>query len=181
MRNHLVTVSGVLAGVGLLALAGCASSMVPAATRRADAGTTSVIRASLQANEKVKASRVDVETREDIVYLTGVVATDEVRQEAERVAWRTKNVIAVVNDLTVGEQTSAERRDDGVIKLNIQFGLLQRTGVKSGDIDVGSSQGVVTLIGRVSSEAIKRTAECIAFETNGVTAVHNKLLVGMAE
>ncbi len=181
MRDHVVTVSGVLAGVGLLALAGCASSMVPAATRRADAGTTSVIRASLQANEKVKASRVDVETREDVVYLTGVVATEEARREAERVAWRTENVVAVVNDLTVGEQTSSERRDDGVIKVNIQFGLLQRAGVKSGDIDVGSSQGVVTLIGRVSSESIKRTAECIAYETNGVTAVHNKLLVGMAE
>ncbi|OGQ91976.1 MAG: hypothetical protein A2289_19635 [Deltaproteobacteria bacterium RIFOXYA12_FULL_58_15] len=181
MRNKFTTVWGFLFGVGLVALVGCASSMVPAATRRADAGISSVIRASLQANEKVKASRVDVETREDVVYLTGVVETEEARQEVERVARRTENVIKVVNDLTVGKQTSAERRDDGVIKFNIQSRLFQKAGVKSGDIDVGSSQGVVTLIGRVSSESIKRTAECIAFDTNGVKDVHNELLVGMKE
>ena len=174
-------VSSFVAGAGLLVLGGCASSMVPAATRRADAGITSVIRASLQASEKVRASRVDVETREDVVYLTGVVATEEARQEAERIAWHTENVIKVVNDLTLGEQTASNRMDDGMIKLNIQSRLFTRSGIKSGDIDVGSSQGVVTLIGRVSSESIKKAAECIALEATGVKDVHNKLLVGDKE
>jgi hyperosmotically inducible periplasmic protein len=181
MRNRLLMMSGVLASVGLAALAGCASSMVPAGIRRADAGITAVIRASLQASEKVTAKQVDVETREDVVYLTGVVDTAEVRDEAGRIAWRTKNVIRVVNDLTVGKRTTSSRMEDGMIKFNVQSGLLTRSGVKSGDIDVGSSQGVVTLIGRVSSESIKRIAECIAFDTNGVKDVHNELLVGMKE
>ncbi|OYV96031.1 MAG: hypothetical protein B7Z68_06185, partial [Acidobacteria bacterium 21-70-11] len=50
--------------------------------------------------------------------------------------------------------------------------------IKAGDIDVSSSQGVVTLIGRVSSERIKREAGRIARDTDGVKGVHNELLVG---
>jgi len=70
----------------LAALAGCASSMVPQRTQHADSGITSVIQASLNANDKVKAREVDVETREGVVYLNGVVDTEEGRLEAARVA-----------------------------------------------------------------------------------------------
>ncbi|HVS62901.1 MAG TPA: BON domain-containing protein [Thermoanaerobaculia bacterium] len=45
----------------------------------------------------------------------------------------------------------------------------------------GSSQGVVTLIGRVGSAAIKADAERVARATKGVHDVHNELLVGESE
>ncbi|MFI5166317.1 MAG: BON domain-containing protein, partial [Thermoanaerobaculales bacterium] len=105
MKRILVVAAGSLVGVGLLALAGCASSMTTKDTRHADSGITSVIQASLSANDKVKAREVDVQTREGTVYLTGVVDTEEARTEAARVAWRTEGVEGVVNDLTVGERT----------------------------------------------------------------------------
>jgi len=56
--------------------------------------------------------------------------------------------------------------------------LIANSEIKAGDIDVSSSQGVVTLIGRVSSEAIKNEAGRIAAGTMGVKGVHNELLVG---
>jgi hyperosmotically inducible protein len=178
MKRVFVVAAGSLVGAALLALLGCASSMVPKTTRHADSGITSVIQASLEANDKVKARQVDVETREGVVYLTGVVDTEEARREAARVAWRTEGVLGVVNDLTVGERTIGSWLDDVMISSKVKSKLIANTEIKAGDIDVGCSQGVVTLIGRVSSEAIKNTAERIARGTKNVKDVHNELLVG---
>lgn len=178
MKIRFLAVAGTLAGVGLLALAGCSSSMVPKGTQHADSGITSVIQASLEANEKVKARQVEVETREGVVFLTGVVETEESRREAGRVSWRTEGVRGVVNDLTVGERTVGSWVDDVMISSKIKSKLIANSEIKSGDIDVSSSQGVVTLIGRVSSEQIKSDAERIARGTKGVANVNNELLVG---
>jgi hyperosmotically inducible protein len=178
MKRGFVVVAGSLIGVGLLALAGCASTMVPERTRHADSGITSVIQASLEANDKVKARQVDVETREGVVYLTGVVDTEEARREAGRVAWRTEGVHGVVNDLTVGERTVGSWVDDVMISSKVKSKLIANSEIRAGDIDVSSSQGVVTLIGRVSSDAIKSDAGRIARGTKGVKDVHNELLVG---
>jgi hyperosmotically inducible periplasmic protein len=178
MKRIFVVAAGSLVGVAMLALLGCASSMTTKETRHADSGITSVIQASLQANDKVKAREVDVQTREGTVYLTGVVDTEEARHEAARVAWRTEGVLGVVNDLTVGERTVGSWIDDVMISSKVKSKLIANTDIKAGDIDVGSSQGVVTLIGRVSSEKIKSEADSIARGTRGVKDVHNELIVG---
>ncbi len=178
MKHVFVVAAGSLVGLAVLGLAGCASSMTTKSTRHSDSGITSVIKASLEANDKVKARQVDVETREGTVYLTGVVDTEEARREAARVAWRTEGVRGVENDLTVGERTVGSRIDDVLISSKVKVKLIANSDIKAGDIDVSSSQGVVTLIGRVSTEAIKREAERIARDTDGVKDVHNELLVG---
>jgi len=178
MKRVFVLVSGAVVGVGLLALAGCASSMTTKSTRHADSGITSVIQESLKANDKVKAKQVDVQTREGTVYLTGVVDTEEARREAARLAWRTEGVRGVVNELTVGERTVGSWLDDVMISSKVKSKLMANSEIKSGDIDVSSSQGVVTLIGRVSSQAIKDEAERIARGTKGVSDVNNELTVG---
>jgi len=173
-----VVVASSLVGVGLLALSGCASSMVPKDTRQADSTITSVIQNSLETNDKVKAKHVEVQTREGVVYLTGVVDTEEERREAARVAWHTDGVDGVVNDLTVGERTVGSWIDDVLISSTVKTKLITNSEIKAGDIDVSSSQGVVTLIGRVSSKTIKSDAERIARGTSGVKDVNNELTVG---
>lgn len=178
MRRIHVIATSFLIGVAAMALVGCASSMVPANTRQADSGITDVIQASLEANDKVKEGQVDVETREGHVYLTGVVDTEEARREAGRVAWRTEGVRGLDNDLTVGERTVGSWIDDVTITSKVKSKLIANSGINSGDIDVSSSQGVVTLIGRVSSETIKSDAERIARGVKGVSDVNNELLVG---
>ena len=178
MKSTLAVLAGTLVGGGLLALAGCASSTVPKSTQHDDSGITSVIEASLQANDKVKAKQVEVQTRESLVYLTGVVDTEEARREAGRVAWRTQGVDGVVNDLTVGERTVGSWVDDVMISSKVKSKLITNSEIEAGDIDVSSSQGVVSLIGRVTSQQIKNDAERIARATSGVTDVNNELLVG---
>ena len=178
MKRVGVVVAVSLVGVGLLALAGCASSMVPKDTRQADSAITSVIQKSLEANDSVKAKQVEVQTREGVVFLTGVVDTEEARREAARVAWRTEGVDGVVNDLTVGERTVGSWVDDVMISSKVKAKLIASSPIRAGDIDVGSSQGVVTLIGRVRSEATRSEVERIARGTKGVKSVSNELLVG---
>lgn len=178
MKRGFVVAATSLVGVGVLAIAGCASSMVSKQTRHTDAGITSVVEASLEANDKVKARQVEVQTRERVVYLTGVVDTEEARREAGRVAWRTEGVAGLENDLTVGERTVGNWVDDVMISSKVKSKLIANSEIKAGDIDVSSSQGVVTLIGRVSSGTIKSDAERIARGTAGVSDVNNELLVG---
>jgi hyperosmotically inducible periplasmic protein len=178
MKHVFVAAAGSLVGLAILGLAGCASSTTTKATRHADWGITSMIEESLEVNAKVKARQVDVETREGTVYLTGVVDTEDARREAGREAWRTEGVHGVVNDLTVGERTVGTWVDDVLISSKVKSKLIANTEIKAGDIDVGSSKGVVTLLGRVSSESIKSAAERIARGTKGVKDVHNELLVG---
>jgi hyperosmotically inducible protein len=177
-KRSIVAATISLAGTGLFLLAGCASSMVPADTRKADAGITNVIQEKLETNEKVKARQVGVETREGVVFLTGVVDTESARQEAGRVAWRTEGVEGVENELTVGERTVGSWVDDVMISSKVKSKLIANSEIKAGDIDVSSSQGVVTLIGRVSSKTMSSDAERIARGTKGVTNVNNELTVG---
>lgn len=139
-----------------------------------------MVEASLEASDKVKDGQIDVQTREGIVYMTGVVDTEDARREAARVAWKTEGVVGVHNDLTVGERTVGSWVDDVMISSKVKSKLIADTQIKAGDIDVSSSQGVVTLIGRVSSQAIKTDAERTARATKGVTDVNNELLVGKA-
>jgi hyperosmotically inducible protein len=152
--------------------------MVPQHTRHADATITSSIHESLETSEKVKARQVDIETREGMVSLTGVVDTEEARREAGRISWRTPGVRGVMNDLTVGEMTVGSWVDDVMISSKVKSKLIANSEIKAGDIDVSSSQGVVTLIGRVSSQTIKSDADRIARNTKGVKDVNNELTVG---
>lgn len=147
-------------------------------TRQSDSDITSVVQAALVANQAVKARAVEVQTREGIVYLTRLVDTEEARREAGRIAWRTEGVSGVVNDLTVGERTVGSWTDDVLINSRVKLKLIANSEIRANDIDVSSSQGVVTLIGRVSTDEVNREAERIASEVKGVTDVNNELLVG---
>ena len=180
MKQFFAATVAPLAGAGLLVLAGCASTMVPERTSNTDSGITSVVEASLEASEEVKARQVEVRTLEGVVYLTGVVDTIDARREAARIAWRVDGVRGVNNELTVGEMTVGSWVDDVMISSKVKSQLVANTLIRAADIDVSSSQGVVTLIGRVATQAMKSDAERIARATKGVTDVHNELLVGKA-
>ena len=179
MKNRSFVVTGALACAGLLVLVGCSSTTVPKDTRQADSTISSMIESSLSANDHVNARQVEVQTREGIVYMTGVVDTEEARREAGRVAWRTKDVDGVENYLTVGERTAGDWLDDAMISSKIKSKLIANSEILARDIDVSSSLGVVTLIGRVSSSTIRSDAERIARNTEGVTSVNNELAIGL--
>jgi hyperosmotically inducible periplasmic protein len=179
MKRAFAVVAGSLAGFWLLALAGCAASMVAGRTPHANPDVTSEIHGALEASDKVKAWHVDVVTQEGVVYLTGVVDTLEARREAGRVASGTAGVRGVVNDLTVEERTFGSWADDVLVSSKVLSKLIDDSEITTGGIGVSSSLGVVTLSGSVSSQTMRSDAGRVALGTNGVITVHNELLVSM--
>jgi len=87
-------------------------------------------------------------------------------------------VVAVVNDIEVGRTTIGKRIDDGVLTTKVAAKIAADTDLNSFNIDVDSNEGVVTLSGRVATQAAKDEAGQIARNTEGVVSVENRLEVG---
>ena len=90
IRNKFVGWLGV-AAVVLLSV-GCAQS---------DPGITTAVKSKLAADDTVKAYRIDVDTKDRVVTLSGAVDTAEARQRAVEIAKGTDGVRDVVDQLTI--------------------------------------------------------------------------------
>ena len=66
--------------------------------------------------------------------------------------------------------------DDTVIKRDVNIALSKEPAISSTDILVTSSEGVVTLKGKVKTMQLKNRATAIALGVVGVRAVNNQLL-----
>jgi len=66
-----------------------------------EAVITKSVRAKLQAEKTANLTRVDVETKGGIVYLSGIVASLDARERAIKLAWEVSGVETVVNHLEV--------------------------------------------------------------------------------
>lgn len=68
----------------------------------ADAGITAAVKTRLLADPDVSGLRIDVDTRDKVVTLTGNVKSAAQIAEAEKIARETSGVVRVVNNLKVG-------------------------------------------------------------------------------
>ena len=66
---------------------------------------------------------------------------------------------------------------DSAITTKIEAQLAADEGLSSSDIHVDTSNGVVTLSGTVTSKALRKRAEQIASDTDGVKGVTNNIKV----
>ena len=66
-----------------------------------DATTTAMVKTKLLADSNVKGLKIDVDTRGDVVTLTGKVGSAEQKQLAEKIALNTSDVKKVKNDLVI--------------------------------------------------------------------------------
>jgi osmotically-inducible protein OsmY len=152
-----------------------------------DAWVTSKIQVKYFLDGLVKLRNIDVDTRSNIVTLTGAVGTESERRRAVALARSTDGVREVIDKLRVdpavrtgdrAEQIPGVQplpRPDPWVTMKIQSQYFLDPAVKGHKIDVTTREGVVTLTGNVESEALKRQAERIAADTEGVTRVVNRL------
>ena len=151
---------------------------------------TTKIQAQYFASPEVKPWNIDVTTNSSgVVILSGEVEQAADRDEAVRIARDTEGVTRVENRLRIkGESRdaaasgTAERRDpasaeepDAWITAKVQAKYFVDPDVKGRNIDVDTSQGVVTLSGEVQSESERRQAVAIARNTDGVKSVTDRL------
>ena len=87
--------------IAVLALGGCSLAGRTFGTYVDDASLTAAVKMNLARKDPRNLTRVNVDTFEQTVYLTGQVQTALQKSDAEIAAWEVGNVAQVVNDLTV--------------------------------------------------------------------------------
>jgi osmotically-inducible protein OsmY len=100
------------------------------------------------------------------VLLTGEVADEQGKAEAQSTAEKSESVVAVMNELVIGAPSSlANRNFDTALTSKVLAALLQAKDVPSGTIKVVSERAVVYLMGRVTQaegEASARAASRVS-------------------
>jgi len=89
----------------LAALVGVAALTVACA--QTDAGITTNVKSKMAADDTVKAHEINVDTKNGVVHLQGVVPTLADKADAERLALDTDGVVAVTNDLKVATSSGS--------------------------------------------------------------------------
>ena len=141
-----------------------------------DATVTTTVRNKLAAEPTTSAARINVDTSNGVVTLSGAVPTAAEKSEAERIARNTQGVTQVVNNLTVerGESANGGTFSDATILASIKTQLVAN-GIIGTNVDL--KNGEVTITGEVDSAQEKSRAEEIARQTSGVKSVKNQLTI----
>jgi osmotically-inducible protein OsmY len=161
--------------------------------------TTTKIQAQYFADDVVKGGGIDVTTNDGVVTLSGTVQSEAAKERAVALARKVDGVSRVDDKLQVRAQTTdtAARNADGTpvatsgtrengvnpgwITTKIQAQYYADPGLKPWNIDVTTvGDGSVTLSGEIDNEADKAKAVSIARNTEGVTAVDDRLRVKTA-
>ncbi len=193
MRRMFVGWSGV--AIAALLTVACAQS---------DPGITTAVKSKMAADDTVKSYRIDVDTKDRVVTLSGAVDTAQARERAIEIARGTEGVQDVVDRLTVtpgatpttgiddplqdkareaareGQEKAKEvmpALDDATITTKVKTKFLGDTGVPGLKIDVDTKAGVVTLTGTVPTAAEKQRAVELAKATDGVKSVVDRIKV----
>lgn len=154
-----------------------------------DSWITTKINSKYFVDPDVSGLRIDVDTRNGVVTLSGEVASESARRQALAIARNTEGVRSVNDQLRVTGAGSTERQvtgatrdtvnrvDDTWITTKVQSKFFLEGDIKGRAINVDTRNGVVTLTGTVETDAGRRLAEQVARDTEGVRQVVNQLTV----
>jgi len=149
----------------------------------ADSWLTTKIQAQYFADDDIKARFINVSTHDGVVTLSGRVESAESKRQALQIAQNTDGVREIQDHLVIGlEQardgsSAPEQMDSAWITTKIQAKYFADPSVNGRDINVTTTNGVVTLSGRVDSDQAKQQAVAIARGTDGVARVDDRLAV----
>jgi osmotically-inducible protein OsmY len=141
-------------------------------------------------NPSVKKYDVSVKVSGGVATLSGTVATEPQKAEAERLA-KVPGVTKVNNEVKIdkdSDRTLAERTKSGLSKTGeaindtwitakVKWFFVGEDSLKGSDINVDTNNHVVTLKGTVRSAAGRARAVQLAKETDGVTKVDDQLTI----
>jgi hyperosmotically inducible periplasmic protein len=138
----------------------------------------------LATSDELSALMINTDVRDGVAHLEGEVGTEAQRDLAGEIARTLEGIRSVQNDLrvnadaqTLGEQL-AEGIDDAALTARVKSRLLASENTSGLQINVDTTESVVTLSGEVDSDTERELAELIAANTPGVSSVRNELEVG---
>ncbi len=135
------------------------------------------VRSELIESPDINSAKIDIDSVDHVIILTGVVKTMEEATLSEKIAWGVSGVKGVKNQLQVGEKTIGEAIDDKITGSRVKTRLMGEPGIRSMNIDVDVHKGVVTLSGILSSAELKQKAIDLAAATKGVKKLVDNLVV----
>jgi len=146
-----------------------------------DARLEGALQTALSLNRMLDSFRIKVEVDGKQARLSGEVENEVERQLAEDVARATRGIEQVENLLQVNTQLverplelrAYAQRLDVTLAAVIRARLLWSRTTEKAPIEVQSSEGVVTLRGKVDSAEAKELAGVVARTTDGVYLVNN--------
>lgn len=141
---------------------------------RVDVEIESAVRSRIANSAFIDSGKIEVTVRKGVVRLAGEVNSESERYEAELMAGEVVGVRDVQSFLATNDD---EERDDPQILRDVTATLRRDVHLARLPIEVAVTQGEVTLSGSVGRAYEKTLAESRARWVNGVSAVHNQLLV----
>nr|WP_249342271.1 BON domain-containing protein [Pseudomonas sp. PCH44] len=147
-----------------------------------DARLEGSLQTALALNRVLNPFRIKVEVDGQLARLSGEVENSVERELAEHVALATRGIEQVDNQLRVNAElverplelrAYAQRLEDVTLAAVIRARLLWSRITEKAPIEVQSSDGVVTLRGKVDSAEAKDLAGVVARTTDGVHLVNN--------
>ncbi|MCD6060110.1 MAG: hypothetical protein K0S16_421 [Moraxellaceae bacterium] len=157
-----------------------------AGQRMDDAAITTRVKAKLMADDRVKATDINVDTANGIVTLTGNVKNDAAKQAAEDLARQVEGVASIDNQVTVGTGATAQQKGSGKraervasdswITTKVKSTLLADHITKGLNIGVKTMNGTVSLSGTVGSQQEFDRAVQVAKNIKGVKTVNTSQL-----
>ncbi|MHC6526244.1 BON domain-containing protein [Vibrio proteolyticus] len=138
--------------------------------------------ATLLFNGNLNSFDINTDVKQGVVYLTGNVDSDVDKRLAGELVRNIDGVKKVDNQLTVmdeKQQSSDLKQDlvDSKIATVVKTALLLEPDVNGSNINVDVEQGVVTLKGKVESDAMRQLALLLAKHTDDVKKVDDQLNV----
>ena len=116
-------------------------------------------------------SRISVNTNEGRVMLTGSVNDRKYAVEAIKIAWNTKGVKEVINEVEISQKGPETRAKDAFIEAQIKGKYLVEKNLASVNYTVDVNNAKVYVLGIAQSQNELSRALTIASEVNGVEKV----------
>ncbi|APE29802.1 transporter [Halomonas aestuarii] len=116
-----------------------------------------------QTDARLGDARINVDSFNGVVLLTGQVPSEELQQKAEQVAGQVRNVREVHNELTVAANLPASQRlADTWLRTRINTALVANQEIDSGRVQVITENSSVYLMGIVNRNEAERIVQAVA-------------------
>lgn len=148
----------------------------------------------LETDDDVRKYHIDVDVAAGVATLEGEVATQAQRDDALRIAETVEGVARIQDEIEVdasADDTLADRAkrglsktgdaiDDAWITTKVKWFFMGDDALEGSEINVDTSNNIVTLKGTVPSAAARERATTLAMRTEGVKDVRDDLTVAAA-
>lgn len=147
-----------------------------------DAWLVTKVKSTLLFHRSVSASTTEVDVKDGIVTLRGVVHSSAQKDLTAEYARDVEGVKGVNNEMTVkrdfkGKRSHGEKIDDSSITAQVKMSLLYHRSTSALNTKVTTKRGVVTLSGKVNNASESQLAEKYTKDVNGVKEVRNRLTI----